>query len=522
MSQPPQPPPGAPTEFGPPPAAFGPVVPPMPTAPPTSVSLPKVRRARQWPAFALIAVGIALVLGSGTVYLTSGGAGAKGGPTAGAAEGTSKGAGSGEQGPPPEGKLLFHQFAPKAISATDRVAGEWATDKVYAKAGFKDITGYDRASGAQLWKLPLPTPECATTLQSTADGVTVIAYDDEKKPTFEGTGVCSNIAAFNITTGKMLWHTSTPVYGISADGTGDAHLFVQEIAISGGTAAAGSATDGGAAWDIATGKLLWKPTAGADNCRDDGYAGGPALVAVRRCGDVDRPSLSVQTLDPATGQPLSTYKVSSAFRDVHVLSAKPLVIGGYPGGDSSGAKVSDIYSVDATGKELAHITIPDEKYAIDCKLEVGTCLGPLAGGGKLFLPTAEHANVSPDVPGHTNEFVAFDLATGQPAPGRVDAGDGGKLFPIRMDGDNVIALRTPPVYGHGEVVRIEGATMKKTVLMQLPNDDKVFNRAIEIYDYRNDDLLYDRDRLYVGDRLMDKSDDEIDGPHYLISVLGTT
>lgn len=78
------------------------------------------------------------------------------------------------------------------------------------------------------------------------------------------------------------------------------------------------------------------------------------------------------------------------------------------------------------------------------------------------------------------------------------------------------------MYGHGEVVRIEGATMKKTVLMQLPNDDKVFNRAIEIYDYRNDDLLYDRGRLYVGDRLMDKSDDEIDGPHYLISVLGTT
>ncbi|MGW2479485.1 hypothetical protein ACWCWQ_06575 [Streptomyces sp. NPDC001571] len=123
---------------------------------------------------------------------------------------------------------------------------------------------------------------------------------------------------------------------------------------------------------------------------------------------------------------------------------------------------------------------------------------------------------------HTNEFVAFDLATGRPAPGRADAGDGGKLFPIHMDGDDVIALRTAPVNGHGKVVRIEGATMKQTVLLELPNDDKVFNRAITIYDYGIYDLLYDKNRLYFGDRLMDKNTDEIEGPHYLYAVLGTT
>lgn len=240
----------------------------------------------------------------------------------------------------------------------------------------------------------------------------------------------------------------------------------------------GGENDGGAAWYITTGKLLWKPTANADNCQDDGYAGGPALVALRRCGDYARPSLSVQTLDPATGQPLSTYKVSSAFRDVHVPSSKPLIVGGSPG-EGSGAKVSDIYSIDEkTSKELAHITIPDEKYAIDCKNEVGTCLGPLAGGGKLFLPTADHDNLSPDVPGHTNEFVAFDLNTGKPLPGRADAGDRGRLFASRTDGNNVIALRTPSVYGHGAVVRIDGASMKQTVLMELPNDDKLLNSVL--------------------------------------------
>ncbi|MFI6688515.1 hypothetical protein [Streptomyces sp. NPDC050485] len=69
---------------------------------------------------------------------------------------------------------------------------------------------------------------------------------------------------------------------------------------------------------------------------------------------------------------MSTYKVSSALRDVHVLSTKPLVGGGHPG-EGSGVKISDIYSVDdTTGKELAHITIPDE-YAIECHSnQVGT------------------------------------------------------------------------------------------------------------------------------------------------------
>ncbi|MFE3185968.1 PQQ-binding-like beta-propeller repeat protein [Streptomyces violascens] len=496
----------------------------MPTMPPTNVPSPASRRARRWPGFVAIVAGAALVLGCGTWYLTSGyGSGSGGKPAANASKGADgNDGGHSEQTAPPSAKMLFNQFAPKASSDGDRVFGEWLTDKVYAKTGVKEIAGYDRASGTQLWKLPLPTQVCFTTPQSTADGVTVIAYDDEKKPTFEGVGACTNIAAFNISTGKMLWHTSTPVLGVSADGTGDRNLWVAEIAISGGTAAVGGGPDGGAAWDTATGKLLWKPTANADNCQDDGYAGGPALVAVRRCGDYARPTLSVQTLDPATGQPLSTYKVSSAFRDMHVLSSKPLVVGGSPG-EGSGAKVSDIYSVDEkTGKELAHIAFPDEKYAIDCKGEVGTCLGPLAGGGKLFLPTTDHDNASPDVPGHTNEFVAFDLATGKPAPGRADAGDGRKLFPIRMDGNNVIALRTPPYQGRSAVISIDGTTLKQTVLMGLPNDDKVLNQVLPSFGIRADDLLYDKGRLYIGDRLTNKSNDEIDGPHYLFAVLGTS
>ncbi|WP_189969012.1 outer membrane protein assembly factor BamB family protein [Streptomyces violascens] len=494
----------------------------MPTTPP-NVPPPTARRARLWPGIVAIIAGSALVLGCGTWYLTSGGDSDSSRPAASAGKGADGNDGNhASQAAPPSAKMLFHQFAPKVSNSFgDRVFGEWLSDKAYAKTGFKEVTGYDRASGTQLWKLPLPTQVCATTLQSTADGITVIAYDSEKGSTFEGVGDCYEIAAFNITTGKMLWHASTPTIGVSANGGGDRKIFVSEIAISGGTAAVGSASDGGAAWDIATGKQLWKPTANAENCQDDGYAGGPALVAVRRCGDYARPSLSVQTLDPATGQPLSTYKVPSAFSDVHVLSSKPLVVGGYPG-EGSGAKISDIYSIDEkTGKELAHITIPDEKYAIDCKKEVGTCLGPLAGGGKLFLPTADHANTSPDVPGQTNEFVAFDLATGKPVPGRADAGDGRKLFPIRMDGNNVIALRTPPYQGHGAVVSIDGSTLKQTVLMELPNDDKILSSVLKSFGNRADDLLYDKGRLYIGDRLTDKSSDEIEGPHYLFAVLGT-
>ncbi|MFI6055787.1 PQQ-binding-like beta-propeller repeat protein [Streptomyces violascens] len=392
---------------------------------------------------------------------------------------------------------------------------------MYAKTGLKEIGGYDPAKGTQRWKLPLPANVCVTTPQITADGITVIAYESEKVPGFDG-GLCTEVAAVNVNTGKLLWHATMPTSGVAVSGSGDRKVGAAEIAISGGTAAVGGENDGGTAWEIATGRQLWKPQVTADNCLDNGYAGGSALVTVRQCGDPYHPTLSVQTLDPATGRPLTTYKVSSAFRYMYVLSTKPLVIGGYPG-DGDVAKISDIYSVDdTTGKELAHITIPDEKYAIECKVaQVGTCRGPLAGGGKLFLPTTDHDNASPDAPGRTNEYLAFDLATGKPAPGRADAGDQQKLFPIRMDGNNVIALRTPPYQGHSAVVSIDGATLDQTVLMELPNDDKILNPVLGAFGMGTDDLLYDKGRLYIGDRLTDKANDEINGPHYLFAALGT-
>ncbi|GAA4115748.1 hypothetical protein [Streptomyces hundungensis] len=210
----------------------------------------------------------------------------------------------------------------------------------------------------------------------------------------------------------------------------------------------GSGLSGGAAWDIATGKPLWKPTANTDNCTDYGHTGEPALVALHRCGNPSKPSLSVQTLDPATGQPLSTYKVSSAFTDNHAPSSKPPANSSHPG-EGSGTKIPDNHPADKkTGKKQAHITIPDEKYAIKCKAAVGTCQGPVAGGRKLSLPTAEHDNVSPDIPGHTNKFTASDPTTHRPAPGHTDAGDGGKLFPAHTD--NISAPHTPPTNRHSK------------------------------------------------------------------------
>ncbi|WP_406503324.1 hypothetical protein [Streptomyces sp. NBC_00212] len=60
-----------------------------------------------------------------------------------------------------------------------------------------------------------------------------------------------------INTGKLLWHPTMPTSGVSD--TGERKVGAAEIAISGGTASVGGENDGGTAWDIATGKQLWKP-----------------------------------------------------------------------------------------------------------------------------------------------------------------------------------------------------------------------------------------------------------------------
>ncbi|MGW8730076.1 outer membrane protein assembly factor BamB family protein [Streptomyces sp. NPDC055808] len=441
-------------------------------------------------------VAVALIVGGGIWYASGKDDGkndAQQGDTGGA-----KGDGKEKAPSNTAAKVLFQTPQPKVTDLTG-VHGSWLTDKVYVKSGVKEIVGYDPAKGTQLWKLPLTGNVCESTTHVSADGKTAFAFESQENGAKYAS--CTEAAGLDLNTGKLLWQAD--IKGAN----GDRKTRFDEITLGAGTVAAGG-LDGGAAWDLNTGKELWKPTTTADQCKDVGYGGGDALVAVRKCGDYDKPTLNVQPLDPKSGQPISTYKMLPGIDYAHIVSTKPLVLAadvGDSAGDGSG--ISDFFSVDdKTGKLLARIPAPGDKYSASCdSTSVEKCTMVVAGGGKLYVPTEEHENAANGSGslGRTNELVAFDLTTGQAVPGKADAGDGYTLFPLRMDGTNVIAYKNGPYDKGTQVVSIDGGSLKSTLLLENPAERTVRD-AITSFSGKYADILYGNGRLYLGAQLLSK------------------
>ena len=99
------------------------------------------------------------------------------------------------------------------------------------------------------------------------------------------------------------------------------------------------------------------------------------------------------------------------------------------------------------------------------------CHNLVVGNDRLYVPTEQHDGAA-DAVGQTNEIVAFDLATGErQRPGR--SGRGLHDYPVRMDGDNLIAYKTGPFDKGGQVVTVSGSDFQQTKLMDNPADEAV-------------------------------------------------
>ncbi|MFF2020774.1 PQQ-binding-like beta-propeller repeat protein [Streptomyces sp. NPDC058171] len=430
---------------------------------------------------------IALIVGGGVLYAgqqdddknTSAGKDEKGG--AGSEKGTgdkggSDGGGAAGGGPAVAGgeprekapsntkaKPLFQVAAPVVKDdSTIPVAGSWLTDKVYAKSGVGEVVGYDPTSGEERWTVKLTGPVCAAGRHVTTDNRTALVAQPSmptKDKPYQG---CTQVSVLDLDTGKLLWTKTAK----SADRT----VSFDEVTIGAGTVAAGGSA-GGAAWSAADGAALWAPKLG-EPCYDAGYAGGENLVAVRRCGDLDSRRLEIQKLDPKTGKPLSTYKMATGVDYASVVSTKPLVVAADIGDSAGdGSSISDFFAIDEeTGKLRSKFTAEGEKYAARCDAtRVEQCKLLAVGNDRLYLPTEEHDGSEEFT--DTNEIVAFDLATGKLSGARADAGDGWVLSPIRMDGSNLIAYKRPPFDKGGQVVSLNGSTLKETVLMENPSTE---------------------------------------------------
>ncbi|MYS00178.1 MULTISPECIES: PQQ-binding-like beta-propeller repeat protein, partial [unclassified Streptomyces] len=471
------------------------------------------------------AAAVVVIVGGGIIYAATGDGGGKNevssaGPTGGGGkDGDGKGdglAGGTEKAPADVNSKVGFQLPQPKVADRMTVVGSWATDKAYVKPGVYEIGGYDIAKGTKLWSIPLKGQICAASRHMSKDYKTAIVFE-EAKPTKENKyPSCNQVGAIDMNTGKLMWSKT-----VTSASSGDKPVRFDEITLSGTTVAAGG-TGGGAAFNLDTGAELWKPKADADGCQDRGYGGGEALVAVRACGSYDEPQVSIQPLDPTTGAPLSSYTMPSGVDYAHVVSTKPLVVAADVGDTAGdGSSISDFFSIDAaTGKLIVRISADAEKYAGDCgSTEVEECTALAVGNNRIYVPTEEHEGGGEY--GRTNEIVAFDLTTGKLVGGRADAGDRYHLVPLRMDGTNVIAYKAAPYDEGGQIVSIDGSTLKETVLMKNPSD-KAVREAESSFSAYFEDIVYTQGRMFLSPRSLSKPSEAFpDEKQYLAISFGT-
>ncbi len=467
-------------------------------------------------------VAIALIVGGGVWYSKSGSGDSKneasssggksGGSTGGSTGGDNKnGQSGGAQGGSggsagvekvpanTSAKVLFQLPAPEVPKdAVYSVMGSWlyekADTKIYAKAGVNKIVGYDATSGKEAWTLPLAGQTCGFSPEVTDDGIGAVVYESGKRPKPDSPQPCSKVSTIDLKTGTLLWTKEVKA--------GDQQARYEEVSISGNTVAAGGGTDGGAAFDLKTGKPLWTPQTG--DCQDVGYTGGAQLVAVRSCGAYDNPKISVQLLDATSGKPKWTYDIPAGIDNAKVFSSKPVVFGVEAGDaeDSGGSGVTDVFSLDDAGHLRAKISLTGSKYDIQCEYgDVHNCHGIVVGNDKIYLPTEEHQGTSDY--GQTNEIISYDLATGKTTGDRGDAGERYKMFPLRMDGSNILAYKDGPYDKGAQIVSLDSKTMKPTTLLETPASQNVLDALMSMVPNRSE-VLYGDGLLFLGKALVSK------------------
>ncbi|MDF6042939.1 PQQ-binding-like beta-propeller repeat protein [Streptomyces sp. JH14] len=470
-------------------------------------------------------VAVALIVGGG-IFLVSGGDDNKKGDTSqsdsGGTTGEDKdgdkgiGGGGKEKAPANTKSTVGFQLPQPKVTDVTKLDGSWLTDKAYVKTGVYEIVGYDKAKGTKLWSIPLQGQLCAASRHMSKDYKTAIAFEASKPTKEQKYPQCNQIGALDLNTGKLMWSKS-----VTAATGGDEPIRFDEVTLSGTTVAAGG-TEGGAAFDLNTGAERWKPKVATDGCYDKGYGGGDALAVVRKCGTYESPQLVIQALNPTTGAPLSSYKMPPGVEYASIVSTKPLVVAadvGDTAGDGSG--ISDFFSIDAsTGKLLTKIAADAEKYAASCRsTEVESCQQLAVGNNRLYLPTEEHEGTGDY--GNTNEIVSFDLTTGKPTSDKADAGERYTMFPIRMDGSNILAYKAPPYDKGGQIVSIDGATFKQTVLMENPSDESV-REAETSYSLDYAEILFGDGRMYISEVMASKpTTTTLDDKRYLAVSFAT-
>ncbi|MET8569171.1 PQQ-binding-like beta-propeller repeat protein [Streptomyces sp. NPDC004783] len=324
--------------------------------------------------------------------------------------------------------------------------GMWATDRILAKGINKTLVGLrigtDASPGDEKWALGLDGPLCGYTRHVTGDNRTAVLYraNDREKDAY-----CNHVALVDLDDGRLVWEGRFPNSEAgpgSGFTTGADSSDRPSVTLTHGTVVVtwGGGTIG---YDMEKGTSRWRTKATAP-CQDLGAAGGRALIVRQKCGGTDDsvPDTSsqdvtykVRKVDPATGRTLWTYAAAGDVRDLNVPSTDPAVIAVA----RDAVELTDLISLDDKGSTRATIGLGGGAYIADCPttdyLVVDDCPTVAVSADQVFVRSENQPRKQ-----LSNWITGFDLATGKSTK-KFRSGPGSLLYPVRMSGDQLLALR---------------------------------------------------------------------------------
>ncbi|MCM2579855.1 outer membrane protein assembly factor BamB family protein [Streptomyces meridianus] len=220
--------------------------------------------------------------------------------------------------------------------------GTWFTEKAVIQTLPDGLKAYDPANGKRLWATAIPgdgNRVCEAPSDSSGS-VGIVTYGEQR--------ACDHVAAFDLRSGRKLWHKDLPSnVGLARSG--------EVVVVSGEKANLALRTRDGSS--------LWNPRAFATKaCGSGKFTGGKALIRVRGCSQGISPSKEwdeVSLIDPSTGRAKWTYRYPSTdvlgheiAHDGSVISTSPIVL-------ERGGKEAGLFALDEkTGKVRSEFSPP--------------------------------------------------------------------------------------------------------------------------------------------------------------------
>ncbi|MFI7342257.1 PQQ-binding-like beta-propeller repeat protein [Streptomyces sp. NPDC050085] len=367
--------------------------------------------------------------------------------------------------------------------------GTWATDKVLAKGIGSVIQGIKIDADDELvWHRQLSGEICGWTQDVTVDGRTAVLFKDKAG------GACTKLLFFEVDTGVKVWEVDIPWKESAYDLYPNVSLTKGVVAVAYGSGSAG--------FDMKTGSKLWTRK-GTSACREGGFTGGRALLLRQDCHTKDwKSSYRVQRIEPRSGKAEWTYQANEHLNFVYLVSSDPVVLAVSAGE----VGLSDLISLNDDGKYQTTIRFSGDHYQVKCAdgLEgasedalkysaVNQCTQIVVSGDQAFVTTGE---VTEGIAHETNSIVAFDLKTGNTGI-KFDAGKDQELFPLRMSGDRILALKVgTDNFAPNQLVSLDPATGKESSYYSF----EAFQEVRALVTAAESDVVVEHGRIFFGSR----------------------